>query len=384
MTSKVGVLLPASRMFPGVDSRFLAGLRAGLGRCAAETELHVELTGQGAVRDLVEERARSLILRSGCDVVTGVLGAPVAAHVAPVFSQNKVPMLVCDLGADLPLAPAAESPWLFWNSLNLWQSMVALGSWAGRELGSAMVTSAGFHEAGYGLLRGFTLGFELEGGRTVGVEVTHRETATEDPSPALARLKSLEADFFLGLYSGREGVTFVRAYQALGLDETLPLLASPLMAHGHWLPSMGPGLPGCRAAASWAPGLHPQSEARFMEDTGAGDHPAPDVFALLGYEAGLAIGLALEGAAGSPGGRSLRDSLEGVTFTSPRGPIAMGPEPLEVPTTDHLLELWSGNGGAPGVSIVGPLPLPEAYGELATQIRSEEMRSGWLNPYLVN
>ncbi len=379
---RVGVLLPSSHMFPGVDRRLLAGLRGGLP--SEGVELVVEPVGAAAQQDTMSERVRSLLLEKGCGAIVAVAGANVTEHLVPIMEDHRVPLIVCDLGGDLPATRATAGPFIFWNSLNLWQSMMALGVWAAREVGGSVAASVGFHEAGYGLLRAFDLGFRGTGGAVTRVEVTHREHATEDPSAALSRLAESGGDFCMALYSGREGVSFMNTFTALGMGASLPLLTSPLMLHGHWLPQMGESALGIRTACSWLPGGHPEAESRFRAATGADDEPGPDVFGLLGYESGLLLGEALARAGSGAKGAALTDALRGVTVPSPRGELSLDPDTGSVRTRDFLVTVVRGEDGVPVWSGGEALPLPPDYAEAERIVRGEEFRPGWLNPYLVN
>src|SRR5690606_26546648 len=128
-------------------------------------------------------RVQKMLLVERPHLVVGVLGAGQAPSVAPLFAQHRTPFLVCNLGGDLLLTGGVQNPYLFWNSLNVWQSTYALGCWAAANVGRTAVVASGFHEAGYGLVEAFWMGFrEAGGGRILATEVTHRASATEDPT----------------------------------------------------------------------------------------------------------------------------------------------------------------------------------------------------------
>lgn len=387
MSLKVGVLLPTSRMFPGVDQGFLAGLEGALAGVDPRARLIVEPVGAGANRDVVQEKIQKLLLVERPHVVVGVLGAGLVPHVQTSFAQHRTPFLVCNLGADLLLTGDEPNPFIFWNSLNVWQSTYALGFWASRNVGRTGAIAAAFHEAGYGIVRAFWLGFEMAGGgRVLATEVTHRASATEDPSDALARLAAHGPDLVFGLYAGREGVSFMRAWAALGLTNGPPLVTTPLMTHGHWLGQMGPEVLGVRTACSWVPGTDPAADARFSEACGgAATRPAPDVFGLLGYEAGLIVRGALTRLGTAPvDGAALGAAMAGVGFASPRGEMRVDADSREVPTSDQLIEIRSGASEEPAWTGVGRIRLPDRYDADARIVRDQEVKPGWVNAYLVN
>lgn len=384
MSLVIGVLLPTSVMFPGVDQALLAGLEGGVGDGSPSPRFVIEPVGAGASADSVVPKLQKLLLVERPHVVVGVAGAGIVPHVRPLIDQHRTPFIACDLGADLLPNGGTPQQFIFWNSLNLWQSTHALGWWAAKELGRAAGIAASFHESGYSIVHAFFQGFlEAGGGHIAGVEVTHRESATADASDAVARLVAEKPDFLFGLYSGREGLSFMRAFVDAGLPGTIPLVTTPLMTHGHWMASMPAEVAGARTACSWVPGTYPAEEARFAAASGGrGSRPAPDVFGLLAYEAGLMIraGLArLDGAALE--GPSLRDAMVGAEFASPRGGMRIDAESLEVQTVDHLIEIST---EPPSWRSRGILPLPDRYANDAQEMRATERKTGWLNAYLVN
>ena len=383
----IGVLLPTSMMFPGVDQAFLAGFEGAVADIDPPPRLIIEPIGAGAQLDVVTGRIQRLLLVERPHVIVGVLGAGLLPHVRTFVDQHRTPFIVCNLGGDLPHNGGTPQQCVFWNSLNLWQSTFALGAWAASNVGRNAAVAAAFHESGFGLVDAFYRGFlETGGGRIAGIEVTHRESAIEDPSAAVARLAGASPDFLFGLYSGREGVSFMNAFAAAGLAGRLPLLSTAMMTHGHWLPQMSPHAIGVRTACSWLPGAHPAAEADFARATAArGPRPSPDVWGLLGYEAGLILRAAIARLGHEPAtAADLVDALPGVEFSSPRGPMRIDADLREVVTVDHHIEIAADDAGQPAWRSAGALDLPEGYTAHAAAVRAVEAKNGWVNPYLVN
>ncbi len=359
------------------------GLKGALAERGVDHTLALEPVGNAAVKDTVVDRIQRLFLQHQPHVVTGILGAPILRHVTHFLRDNETPILVNNLGADPLLDGSDPNPWIFHNSFNLWQSMYALGYWAAREMGIRACVASAFHEAGYGLVTAFWNGFtEAGGGTIVATEVTHRERSDDDPGPALQRLADLDPDFIVGLYSGREGVSFAGAYAALGLDT--PLVASPLMFHERWRSQMTADFPGAKTVFSWDRQGHDAAHRRFLSACEAVDTRTPDLFALLGYEAGHALaGLAEQPEALSEGPDAILGALAGSTFPSPRGNWTLDPRGRHVVTTDHLLDVQVGDEGPTELRALETLELPARYQSDHDAFKSQEVRPGWINPYLV-
>lgn len=381
---KLGVLAPTSRMFPMVGQDYLAGLRGALADADVHCELVIESTGSCAVRDVVLDKIQRLLLQHTPDAVVGIVGAGLSRQVHSLFTDARTPFIINDLGADPLMTGGARNPYVFGISLNLWQSVYALGGWAAAHLGTTACVAAAFHEAGYGIVPAFHAGFLGAGAGTIkATEVTHRATADDDPTEQLQRLVDHNPDFIVGLYSGREGTSFIKAYAALGLMDKLPLIATPLMTHGHWLRNMGDAAAGVRTAFSWNLDAHPEEHARFRRASKVDGDREPAVFALLGYESGLALAGALRRCGEACGRESLREAFAGLEFTSPRGTLRLDPDTGEVTTVDYLEKLRQRPDGSWGLATLQPLPLPPSCRDDYKAVQANDARSGWLNPYLV-
>ncbi len=387
---EIGVLAPVSRLLPGLGNDFAAGLRAALVARGVEARLTLEPVGVSADGEVLQERVHRLLLQSRPDVVTGVTGAGAAPAVASLFREASVPFIVNDIGGEPLLVGDRPNPWIFWNSFDVWTSVYALGYWAARHLGSTATLAVGFHEAGYGIGQAFWHGFEhAGGGRVAATQVTHRDSADDDPTDQIRALLAHAPAVVMGLYSGREAASFVDAFRAVEAEEGAPpLLLSPFALHGPWLSAMGSAAQGIRTAATWVPGLHPDLEAAFLDEYSAEADGPPGPFGLLGYETGQMLAEALEGRGGEAlRGGELRARLAQGGVRSPRGRRGVDPASGDLLNRHRLVEVAVGSDGPLLVEVEGPegggLPLPDRYSEDLAASRERPAKRGWLNPYLV-
>lgn len=384
-TLTIGALLPVSRLVPRVDHDFLAGLRGALAEREVPCEILCEPVGTAADGEALADAIRRLLLRSGPDLVTGITGAGAAPLVHTLFRDARTPFVVNGLGGDPLLLGGADNPWIFWNSFGVWKSTYALGYWAARNLGETAALATGFHEAGYAMVEAFWNGFERAGGGTVlATRVTHRDSRDEDPAEDIRALLEHDPDFVVGLYSGREGISFMEAYRGPAGPGDLPLVVSPFALYEPWLRQMGKDALGVRTVSSWSVGAHPELEEAFSDAYARVSDDEPGAFGMLGYETGRMIGGAVEALGGTVTGRdALRDALAEAVATSPRGRRAVDPASGDVETFEHLLVVEEGPEGPGPVAVEGPLELPERYEEDLAAFRRRPLKNGWLNPYLV-
>ena len=382
---KIGALLPTSRLYPAVDHSFVAGLRGALADAGVAFDLAIEPTGTAAVRDTFTEKVQRVLLQHAPDVVIALMGAGLSRHLHPLFRDAETPLIVADLGADPMMMGNSQNPFAFSVTLDLWRSSAALGYWAARSLGSNACIAAGFHEAGYGLVPAFWMGFQEAGGGTIlSTEVTHRQSSDEDPTEQLQRIAALNPDFVMSFYSGRSAISFANAWHGTGLSARLPLLSSPLFTHDAWLTQMAAPPAGVRTAWSWNPAAHAEEQEQFCRLAKIGERKSPAVFALLGHETGRLLASAAARCGSERAGEAMCRALSGASFMSPRGRLLVDESTGDVTGShDYLEELQCGPDGTWSRVTTETLPPPPSFRAAYDAIRKSDERSGWLNPYLV-
>jgi branched-chain amino acid transport system substrate-binding protein len=360
----------------------VAGLRGALADAGVAFELAIEPTGNAALKDAVTEKVQRLLLQHDPDVVIALVGAGLSRHLHPMFRDVEKPLIIADAGADPIMMGDSRNPFAFSITLDLWRSSAALGYWAARSLGSKACIAAGFHEAGYGLVPAFWMGYQEAGGGTIlATEVTHRKASDEDPSEHLQRIAALNPDFVMSFYSGRSAISFADAWHGAGLSARLPLLASPLFTHDAWLTQMAAPPAGVRTASSWDPTAHTAEQEQFRRLAKIGEGKSPAVFALLGYETGRLLASAVARRESEGSAEAMCRALSGASFMSPRGRMQVDESTGEVGgTQDYLQELRRGPDGALARVTVEPLTPPPSFRAAYDALRHADERSGWLNP----
>jgi branched-chain amino acid transport system substrate-binding protein len=381
---KVGALLPTSRLFPRVDRDFLAGLEGALTESGLEYDVAIEPGGNVAVPATVTEKIQRLLLQHRPHVVTGIIGSSMLRHVHSLFSDARTPFIVNNAGADPLLDGGVRNPYVFHNSLNVWQSTYALGWWAARHLGDTAGVAVGFHEAGYGIGTAFWSGFGRAGGRVVVTEVTHRDSSDDVPSAALERMAAQRPAFILGLYSGRSAVTFMRAYSDGGFTSSIPLISSAFLPHRFWMDEIGDAAIGVRTALSWNAANSGDEDHAFRRAYAVLESEEPDVFGLLGYETGRVLARAAQSLSnGNLRGDTLCRAISGTTIASPRGLRHVDVTSGEMATSDSLFEVRRTDASTCRLEAIGPLELPPEFAEDYAAFKRQDTRAGWTNPYLI-
>ena len=382
MPLKIGMLVPNSNFIPFLSKDLPKALEFGLTeQNSIKYELFIEPTGYDVDKNVLADKIQTLIIKDQVDIITTPLNVGLFEHVSGYFSSNQVPLIVNSLGEDV-IFQHAQSPYIFINSFNLWQSSWMTGYWGAGEYGQRACSIAGLHDGGYGMGFAFAVGLEAQNGQLLQTAITHRESCTEDPSEFITMIAEYEPDFIFGLYSGKEAVSFLKAYRQLGYAGKIPLVGLPPITAEHLWDELGDQALGIKTISSWDRGTA-QSQNFIQVFVTKTRHPV-NPYTLLAYETGQLITKAVkEIGGGSPILDYLPEALKTVEFQGLRGLTKFDSESHETDTKDYLQEVVRGEDGMLAYKTIKELETPPLFYEQLALARKKLSKQGWLNPYLI-
>ncbi|HEX9375500.1 MAG TPA: ABC transporter substrate-binding protein [Actinomycetota bacterium] len=379
LSLRVGVMAPSGGEYTSAGANLLEGIRLRLAQVhkqvgSSVTAVEVPLGFGGA------DGAAEQLLSGGVDVVIAGITAPVAGQVASTFEQQRVPLIVANLGAHA-VRQSARSPYVLHHGLHYWQSSFSFGSWAASHLGSRAFVAAPLADTGYDTVYAFRRGLESAGGQVVGTFVT--ETSDDDSTlrSLFAAASAASPDFVYALFSGSRAARFVRGYASSALGGRVPLTGGGLMVDDYLLSQIGSAAFGVRNALPWVRTASDAAAVAFRKAFRRRAGREPDAFALIGYEAAM---LAVTGAQaarqqGKPS-KELISALAGADVAAPRGTLTVDGGSNTVRSGVQIRTVRSVNGSLANVSLERVAALAAFPGELSSL--DTAMSSGYLNEYL--
>lgn len=376
---KVGVLLPSSDYRPSPAGNFKAGMELHLERmnyqCAGRAiSLAAHDIGTG-VRKAVGT-SRDLVEKERADLVIGLLNPRTSLWLREIYETNRTPFIEASAGERI-VDEGNNSPWIFHNSLALWQSSLALGRWAARNVGRQAVIASSMHDSGFDTLRAFRYGFEEGGGKVTEIYVTE-PTQGMTHADVVRQIAKARPDVVGAFYSRGDAADFINAYSNAGLAGEIPVLGSGFMADPRARAAMASSGINVRCSLSWSDGIDTEENRSFIAAYRSMYGVAPDPFALLGYDTARMVCAALESLGGtSASGDALRRALGSVAFTSPRGELTVDGRTNTLLSPLYLSEMRHSVSGMGNriVETFSPAEGASAAPALAAQC-------GWLNSYL--
>ena len=267
---------------------------------------------------------------------------------------------------------------LFFNSLNLFQAAYHSGKYAVEKFGKNVAIITSLYDSGYDALFTFRQGVENSGGA-----ITKTYLADQNDSyfisGALEKLKQSSPDCIYLFMHGNESDEMIRNLHFSKLN--IPVITSAFSTEEHRLVNLGEAAENIISISSWNKKLDNKENKVFVDQYLKNYRKNPDLFSVLGYETGQLIYNSLSRCAGDFSGEKISRSLKTCTIESPRGKIRINENSGMVNNQLIVNQTTNSIFGIPENKIINTLnPISEFDEQFA--MLDNDLRSGWLNPYL--
>jgi branched-chain amino acid transport system substrate-binding protein len=275
--------------------------------------------------------AQELITRDHVQLLTGVVLSPVAAAVAPMTAEAKVPLLldIASAGVTIPRI----SPYVARISFTLWQESYPIGKWAAEQGWKTSYTAVSDFIPGHDAEAAFTKAFTDGGGKMIGS--VRFPPSNPDFSPFVQRIKDAKPDVvFIFVPAGTQATAMIKAMQDLGLREAgINVVAPQDLLPDEELPRMGDTPLGLITSGTYsADAKRPANEAFVAAwKHEYGDKSVPDFFSVDAWDGMAAIyGLVKETKGSFTADQAMAFLSHWKDPDSPRGPIMIDPQTRDI------------------------------------------------------
>ncbi len=318
---KAGFVSPLTGVYaaPGADLRdgFLL-YWSQVGNKAGGRTVEVIVEDKGSNKpDEGLTKARKLVDRDGVHILAGIISTPVAVALAKYATDQKVPLIVANAGADA-ITQRQRSPYVFRSSFANSDSSHPLGDWAYKQGYRKMVLMASDYGAGYEQTGGFARTFIEAGGKII--QEIYSPLGTSDFAPYITRIDQ-GADVVAVFYAGADALRFVKTYQEYGLKEKIPLIGKGFLTDDLILQQQQEvAAAGIITSLHWSSALDTPENTKFLQAYIAKYKRTATVYAEQGYVAAEMIAKALETVKGNVENKeAFIAALQKVEFVAPRG-----------------------------------------------------------------
>ncbi|TMJ57187.1 MAG: branched-chain amino acid ABC transporter substrate-binding protein, partial [Alphaproteobacteria bacterium] len=233
--------------------------------------------------------AHELITRERVQLLTGVVLSPVAAAVAPMTAEAKLPMLlsIAAAGAAIPRI----SPYVVRISFTLWQQAYPIGKWASEQGWKTGYTAVSDFIPGHDSEAAFTKAFTDAGGKMIGG--VRFPQSNPDFAPFVQRIKDAKPEVvFIFVPAGTQATAMMKAIKDLELRESGVNVTAPQdLLPDEELPRMGDTPLGLITSGNYsADAKRPANEAFLAAwKREYGDKSIPDFFSVNAWDGMAAL-----------------------------------------------------------------------------------------------
>jgi branched-chain amino acid transport system substrate-binding protein len=274
--------------------------------------------------------AQELITREHVNILAGVVASPVAAAIAPMTAEAKIPLVITNAAG---VAIPRISPYVVRVSFTLWQSGYPLGTWAAEQGWKKGFTAVSDFIPGHDTEQAFTKSFTATGGTIVG-SIRFSPSSPDFP-PVVQRVKDAKPDVVLvWVPAGTQATTMMKTIRDLKLREAgVAVVSTQDLVPDEELPNMGDTPVGLVTSGNYsAAGDRPANKA-FLAAI-AQEYQGkfiPDFTTVGGWDGMAAIFDLIKATKGKfTGDEAMKFLSNWKNPDSPRGPIAIDPATRDI------------------------------------------------------
>ncbi len=296
----------------------------------AGVKLEVVRRDDGSNPETGKRVAQELITRDRVQLLFGIVSSPVAAAVAPLTAEAKVPLVITNAaGAGI----TRISPYVVRTSFTLWQEAVPLGQWAAKQGWKTAFTAVSDFLPGHDAEGAFTKGYTDGGGKIAGA--VRFPPANPDFAPFVQRIKDAKPDVaFLWVPAGAQATGMLKAARDLGLREAgTKIVSTQDLAPDEELPNIGDIGAGLITAGTYSTyGERPANKAFLAAwEKEYQGKAIPDFLSAHGWDGMTMVFDMIRATNGKfTGDEALKFFTTWKTDNSPRGSIAIDPATRDI------------------------------------------------------
>ena len=280
--------------------------------------------------DVGKRLAQELIARDHVQILTGVILSPVAAAVAPLTAEAKIPFVITNAAG---VAIPRLSPYVVRVSFTLWQESDPIGKWAAQQGWKTAYTAVSDFIPGHDSEAAFIKGFTDGGGKVIGS--VRFPPDNPDFTPFIQRVRDAKPDVaFLWVPAGPQATAIMKAAQELGLRKAgIHITSTQDLLPDEELPNIGDAALGLVTSGTYSVAAKRPANTAFLAawKDAYGDKSIPDFASVDGYD-GMAMIFDMIKATK---GKFTADQAMAYFKTwkdphSPRGPIMIDPQTRDI------------------------------------------------------
>ncbi len=274
--------------------------------------------------------AQELITRDHVQLLVGVAGSPIAAAIAPLTQEAKVPLVITNAAGAVI---TRISPYVVRVSFTQWQTAYPLGQWAAKQGWKTSYTAVSDFIPGHDAEAAFTKGWTEAGLKVLGA--VRFPTTNPDFAPFVQRIKDVKPDVaFIWPPSQEQSTTMLKTVRDLGLRQAgVNIVSTQDLVPDEELPNMGDAALGLVTTGTYSSAADRPANKAFLAawNKEYAGKAIPDYLSVDGWDGMSAIfDLIKETKGRFTGDEAMKFLTNWKTANSPRGPISIDPATRDI------------------------------------------------------
>jgi branched-chain amino acid transport system substrate-binding protein len=320
-TVKVGMVMPLTGPLAAAGQQVLAGARLYVkqhGDSVAGKKIELIVKDGASSGETGKRLIQELIVNEKVDILGGGVTADMFASAALITEAQKPTVIMLSSTT----AVIEKSPFYVRTSCTLAQSSAILADWAMKKGLAKAVTLITEFAPGLEAEETFTNNYKAAGGQIA--EAIRVPLKNPDFAPFLQRVKEAAPQALFVFVPSTQAATFAKQFVERGLDKAgIALIGPGDLTDDEALPNMGDAMLGVVTGHFYS-AAHPSAvNAAFTDAYRKEAKDRANFMAVSGYDGMHAIYEALRRTSGSTDGKTLIAAMRGMSWESPRGPIAI-------------------------------------------------------------
>jgi branched-chain amino acid transport system substrate-binding protein len=334
---KVGLIISYSGQFADTGAQMDNAIKLYIKQhgdtvAGKKIELIRKDTG-GIAPDVAKRLAQELVVRDHADIIAGFTLTPNALAAADVSAEAKKFMVVMNAATSII---TTKSPYIARTSSTTPQLNYTLGVWAAKHGIRKIYTMVSDYGPGIDAETWFHKGFKEAGGEIIGS--VRFPVANPDFSAFVQRAKDMNPDaIYIWLPGGAQPAAAGKALAERGIDVSkVKILGQEALSLESTLQAVGDAGLGIITVSNYDYNHDSPLNLAFVSAYNEEFHRNPDLFSIGGYDGMHLIYEALKKTGGDTNGDALIAAAKGMSWESPRGPMAIDPETRDVIQTVYI------------------------------------------------
>jgi branched-chain amino acid transport system substrate-binding protein len=334
---KVGLIISYSGQFADTGAQMDNAIKLYIKQhgdtvAGKKIELIRKDTG-GIAPDVAKRLAQELVVRDHADIIAGFTLTPNALAAADVSAEAKKFMVVMNAATSII---TTKSPYIARTSSTTPQLNYTLGVWAAKHGIKKIYTMVSDYGPGIDAETWFHNGFKEGGGEIIGS--VRFPVANPDFSAFVQRAKDMNPDaIYIWLPGGAQPAAIGKALAERGIDiSKVKVLGQEALSLEATLRAVGDAGLGIITVSNYDYNHDSPLNREFVKAYNEEFHRNPDLFSIGGYDGTHLIYETLKKTGGKTDGDALIGAAKGMSWESPRGPMAIDPETRDVVQTVYI------------------------------------------------